>query len=84
MHETPTRFDTDPEALAWARSFIEDLRDQQLRFEAQARSAGLRADAGEHRRFALLLDARLIGGTGDDVSAPFDARRAGKKEAASA
>lgn len=71
-----TRFDTDPEALAWARGYIEDLRDQHLNFEAEARTSGLRSAAQEHHRFAALLGTRLIGGTGRVVSAPFDARRA--------
>ena len=68
-----TRFDDDPEALAWARAKVERVIDQMADFERQARErAG--SDPEQWRRFRYLLTSRFIGGEGCVIAA-FDERR---------
>lgn len=67
-----TRFDFDPEALAWARSKVEAERD---RWRNSAQREGIDPEvAVRYRRFSNLLDTQLIGGEGCVIT-PFDARR---------
>ncbi len=67
-----TRFDTDPDALAWARSAVERLVTKYRRFEAQC--SGEPDRASQWRKFANLLELELIGGK-TCVITPFDERR---------
>ncbi|HLK77215.1 MAG TPA: hypothetical protein VKU77_26635 [Streptosporangiaceae bacterium] len=68
------RFGKDPDALAWARGHVEQLRDRYRRFEGDARGSGATERAARWRRMASMLDMQLIGGTGCVIT-PFDERR---------
>lgn len=68
------RFEADPEALAWARGYVERLVTKYRGFEATARSEGRTEMASQWRKFANLLRMELIGGEGCVIT-PFDERR---------
>ena len=70
----PRRFDTDPEALAWARAAVQRRIDHYRGFEAQARDSGGDEQASRWRRVANLLHMDFVGGTGCVIAA-FDERR---------
>lgn len=68
-----SRFDDDPDALAWARAKIQHVIDRATRFEQQARGNGLPDTAETWRRTASYLRLSFIGGEGC-VIASFDHR----------
>lgn len=68
-----TKFDRDPEALAWARAHVQRQIDKMRRFEAKAEAEGA-TDPVQWRKFGNLLDSAFIGGDGC-VIASFDARK---------
>lgn len=68
------RFSTDPDALAWARSHVEKLRDRFLQIGQRAAGRGDRHLASQWQNFAYLLELELIGGK-SRVITPFDERR---------
>ena len=67
-----TKYDLDPQALAWARAKIQREIDKARNWQKQKESAG--EDASTWRRYANLLDMHFIGGEGCVIAA-FDARR---------
>jgi hypothetical protein len=68
------RFDSDPEALAWARGKVEKVRDHCLTFEKLEQQQGNPESARWWRRFAHALEKWLIG-TGNCTIASFDERK---------
>lgn len=70
------RYDTDPDALAWARARVQHQIDRFRRFEAQARERGDEERASQWRKYANLLQMDFIGGEGCVIAA-FDERRPG-------
>jgi hypothetical protein len=68
------KYDTDPEALAWARAGVQGLVDKMRRFERQAAEQGT-TDPAQWRKIANIVESHLIGGKGC-VIATFDERRA--------
>ena len=68
-----TKYDSDPEALAWARGHVERVIEKYRGFEAQARDKGDADKATQWRKFANLLRMELVGGTGCVITA-FDER----------
>lgn len=66
------KYDTDPEALAWARSKVQPLIDKMRRFEQQATESG-ETDPAQWRKIANVIESHLIGGSGC-VIAQFDER----------
>ena len=70
----PTRYDTDPEALAWARSQVQRLAAKYRDFEKRCKERGDLEKAAMWRKFANLLEMELIGGKGCVIT-PFDERR---------
>lgn len=69
-----SRYDADPEALAWARAKIQAEIDRAEKFVEQATADGATASADFWRRHALHLQRSFIGGEGC-VIASFDERR---------
>jgi len=67
------KYDTDPEALAWARENVQRLVDKLRRFEQQAADQGQPEEARRHRSTANIIESELIGGTGCVIAA-FDRR----------
>lgn len=67
-----SRYDRDPEALAWAREKVEALIYKMKNFEEQARRNG-NTDPNQWRKIANLLHREFIGGEGC-VVARFDHR----------
>jgi hypothetical protein len=69
------KYDTDPEALAWARERVQGLIDKMRRFEEQAKHAVPDAPdrARQWRVFGNLLESDFIGGSGCVIAA-FDER----------
>ncbi len=78
-----TRYDSDPDALAWARGHVERVIGKYRRFEKEARDKGDAEKATQWRKFANLLQMELVGGTGCVVTA-FDERSPQFVRAASA
>lgn len=76
MTPAPSRYDRDPDALAWARGKVADLEARWREFEASARSTGKDGQAELWRQMANGLKHGLIGGDGYVIAA-FDERRAG-------
>lgn len=69
-----TRYDTDPEALAWARSKVGRVIAKYRGFERHCKERGDLGRAAMWRKFANLLEMELIGGKGCVVT-PFDERK---------
>ena len=70
---TYSRYDTDPEALAWARTKIQDEIDRCRKFHASATEAGQPEQAEMWRRLANRMERTFMGGSGC-VIAYFDER----------
>lgn len=68
-----TKYDRDPEALAWARGHVERVIEKYRRFESEARDRGDAERASQWRKFANLLQMELVGGQGCVITA-FDER----------
>jgi len=68
-----SRFDHDPDAVAWARAKVVRLRDRYRGFEQSARAEGKADQASTWRRLANMLDMQMIGGQGCSIAA-FDER----------
>jgi hypothetical protein len=68
-----SRFDRDPDAVAWARAKVVRVRDQFRGFQQKAAAAGRSEQAEMWRRMANMLDLKLIGGTTCVITA-FDER----------
>jgi hypothetical protein len=66
-------FDSDPEALAWARSKIQGRADRYAEWEQKARDEGDEDKAMRWRRLKNMLHMDFIGGEGC-VIAGFDER----------
>ncbi len=69
-----SRFDADPDALAWARGKVQRLADRYCEFGRHCTERGDREKAAQWRKFASLLELELIGGK-TCVITPFDERR---------
>jgi hypothetical protein len=69
-----SKYDRDADALAWARSRVQQKIDRFRRFETQARERGNDAQASQWRKMANFLQMDFIGGTGCPIAA-FDERR---------
>ncbi len=69
-----SRFDRDPEALAWARGRVQFYVDKARRFEQQATERGDTEKSSQWRRQANYMEMSLIGGQ-NCVIAAFDERR---------
>lgn len=69
------KYDTDPEALAWARDRVQGFIEKMRRFEEQAKHADPAAPERERqwRVFGNMLQDAFIGGSGCVVAA-FDER----------
>lgn len=72
--EAAARFESDPEALAWARSRVQGSIDKFRQFETEARNRGDEDRASQWRKFANFLQMDFIGGEGCVIAA-FDERR---------
>lgn len=78
MSRTESRFNSDPEALAWAREGVQSMVDKLRRFEKQAREApfgdrNAEQRAHQWRVLANMLQMDMIGGKGCAI-AVFDER----------
>lgn len=69
-----SRFDADPEAVAWARAGVMREVERVEKFAATALKRGDSEASARWRRFANLLRMSFIGGEGC-VIATFDERR---------
>lgn len=69
-----SRFDRDPEALAWARTKVQAEIDRADKFVQQATADGATESAEFWRRHALHLHRSFIGGEGCAIAC-FDERR---------
>lgn len=67
-----SKYDSDPEALEWARGKVQHVIDKMERFERQAAERG-DSDPRQWRKIANILRMELVGGKGC-VIAPFDWR----------
>ena len=68
-----SRFDHDPDAVAWARAKVTRLRDKYRGFEQSARAAGKAEQSEMWRRLANMIDMQMIGGKTCSIAA-FDER----------
>ncbi|MGW7087581.1 hypothetical protein ACWGH2_29350 [Streptomyces sp. NPDC054871] len=68
-----SRFDRDPEALAWARAKVQAEIDRATKFVQQATAQGATGSASLWRHHALHLHRSFVGGQGC-VHAAFDER----------
>lgn len=68
-----SRYDYDPEALAWARAKVQAQIDRAEKFVAQAAAQGAAEGAEFWRRHALHLHRSFIGGEGCNIAC-FDER----------
>lgn len=68
-----SRFDRDPDAVAWARAKVVRLRDRYRGFEQSAAAAGKPEQASTWRRLANMIDMQMVGGKGCSIAA-FDER----------
>ena len=75
MTAGPSRFDRDPDALAWARLKVKDLESRWRKFAESAADAGKDDQADMWRYLANGVRNELIGGEGCVIAA-FDERRA--------
>ena len=64
MTSGPSRYDRDPDALAWARSKVADLESRYRRFSQSAAEAGLSAQADMWASTADRVRRDLIGDGG--------------------
>jgi len=71
-----SRYDRDPDALAWARARVANLESRWRKFSESAASAGKDDQAQMWRHLANGVRSGLIGGEGGVIAA-FDERRAG-------
>jgi hypothetical protein len=69
----PSRYDQDPEAIAWARAKIQAEIDRAEDFAAQANAAAHFETAGRWNGLARFLRRTLLGGDGC-VMGRFDTR----------
>ncbi|MFI8301533.1 hypothetical protein ACIGCZ_37125 [Streptomyces nigra] len=70
---TYSRYDADPEALAWARAKVQDEIDRCRKFTESATAAGKPEQAEMWRRLANRMQRQFIGGEGC-VMGYFDER----------
>jgi hypothetical protein len=68
-----SRFDRDPDAVAWARAKVVRLRDKYRGFERSAAAAGKADQASMWRRLANMIDMQMVGGKTCSIAA-FDER----------
>src|ERR1035441_4415939 len=68
-----SRFDRDPDAVAWARAKVVRLRDRYRGFEQSASAAGKFEQSSMWRRLANMIDMQMVGGKGCSIAA-FDER----------
>jgi hypothetical protein len=68
-----SRFDRDPDAVAWARAKVVRLRDRYRGFEQSSAAAGKSEQASMWRRMANAIDIQMVGGKGCSIAA-FDER----------
>lgn len=68
-----SRYDHDPDAVAWARAKVVRLRDKYRGFERSAAAAGKADQASMWRRLANMIDMQMVGGSGCSIAA-FDER----------
>lgn len=68
------RFDSDPDALAWARAKVQHQVDRLRDFERQATERGDTEQALQWRKMATMLRRQFLGGTGCVIAA-FDERK---------
>jgi hypothetical protein len=68
-----SRFDRDPDAVAWARAKVEKVRDQFREFEGRCAQKGDYDSAAMWRKMANMLELKLIGGKTCVITA-FDER----------
>jgi len=66
------KYDSDPEAIEWARTRIQHLIDRMDKFEKQAQERG--SDPERWRMIANLLRSELLGSGTGCVIAAFDTR----------
>lgn len=66
------KYDTDSEALAWAREKVQAFVDKMRNFERQAAEKGT-TDPAQWRKIANIVEDHFIGGRGC-VIASFDER----------
>jgi len=76
MTDGPSRFDRDPDALAWARSKVAGIEARYREYASLADKAGKPEEAKMWRDVANGLVYGLIGGGDGPVVAAFDERRA--------
>jgi hypothetical protein len=72
---TRTDYDSDPEALAWARAKVQREVARCRHYHRTATDAGDATQADMWRRLANRMDRVLVNGDGTDLAA-FDARLA--------
>lgn len=70
---TITKFDTDPEALAWARSKVEGFVAKMSDFERQSKERGDERLERQWRVFGNMAHSHFVGGEGCVIAA-FDER----------
>ena len=68
-----SRFDRDPDAVAWARAKVVRLRDRYRGFEQTSAAAGKFEQSSMWRRLANMIDMQMVGGKGCSIAA-FDER----------
>lgn len=68
-----TKYDRDPDALAWARSHVQGFVDKMRRFEKQAMERGDAQLESQWRKIANSVSMTFIGGNGCVIGA-FDQR----------
>jgi hypothetical protein len=68
------RFNSDPDALAWARQQIQHEIERLRKWQQKAADEGRTEQAAQWKKMANLLEMRFIGGTGCVIAA-FDHRR---------
>lgn len=73
-HTDLSRFDRDPEALAWARAKVQAEIDRCKQFHASATASDKPEQAETWRRLANRMRRQFIGGEGCTIAA-FDERR---------
>jgi hypothetical protein len=71
----PSRYDRDPDALAWARAKVANLESRWRKFSESAAIAGKDEQAEMWHYLANGVRSGLIGGEGGVIAA-FDERRA--------
>lgn len=69
-----SKFDTDPEALAWARENVQTVIAKYADFEEKAVQKGAQVSAARWRTVVFALRREFVGGEGC-VIARFDERK---------